>query len=57
MYTTRAKVERVRVLASNLPLSFYQTTEALFVTLSSTHASSGLPYVLCIEGSLPLGLT
>lgn len=49
----RAKVERVAMLASNLPLNFYQTTEALSVTLPSTRTCSGLPYVLCMEGSLP----
>lgn len=50
----RAHVDRVTLVASGQPLAFKQTPTALSVELPRAEAS-GLPYVLKIEGSMPLG--
>jgi alpha-L-fucosidase len=51
-----AKIERVNLLGSTAPLSFHQTYEALVVTLPVGETSSQLPYVLRLQGNMPLGL-
>jgi alpha-L-fucosidase len=54
--TQRAKVERVTLLgASSTPLQFRQTAQALVVTMPPSSSSSNEPYVLRIEGTMPLG--
>ncbi len=52
-----AMIERVNLLGSAVPLSFHQTDEALLVSLPAGEASSMLPYVLRLQGSMPLGFT
>jgi len=52
--TDRARVERVTLLGHGAPLSFRQTRDALVVTLPAAPPSSEMPYVLRINGSMPL---
>jgi alpha-L-fucosidase len=51
----KAKVERVTLLATHQPLKFIQTAEALAITLPPASSPSSEPYVLRIEGTMPLG--
>jgi alpha-L-fucosidase len=51
----KATVKRVTLLASQEPLHFKQTAKALTVTFSPSLASSRMPFVLRIEGNMPLG--
>jgi alpha-L-fucosidase len=51
----KAKVERVTLPGSSEPLRFAQTADALVVTLPARGSATRMPYVLRIEGSLPLG--
>jgi alpha-L-fucosidase len=53
----KAKVERVTLLGSSASVGFVQTQDALVVTLPTATSSSVMPYVLRIEGSMPLGLS
>jgi alpha-L-fucosidase len=52
----RAKIERVTMPGSTSPLDCRQTPKALLVALPEGQPSSVFPYVLRLEGSLPLGL-
>jgi alpha-L-fucosidase len=52
---SKAVIERVTILDSRELLKFRQTPEALVVSLPEMTAPSKMPYVLRIEGNLPLG--
>jgi len=54
--SSSAKVERVNLLGSTSPQSFHQTNEALLVALPVGETSLRLPYVLRLQGHMPLGL-
>lgn len=49
---SRARIDRVTLLATGAPLMFEQTDNALIVKLPT--GSDTLPYALAIEGALPL---
>lgn len=52
----RAKVERVSLVGSGRPVSFRQERDGLHVELANSGVNAaGMPYVLKIEGSMPLG--
>jgi len=51
----RAKIERVTMPGSSAALSFKQTPEALLVSVPPAAGGSRMPYVLRLEGNLPLG--
>ena len=51
----KAKVERITLLGSAEPLRFEQTANALVVKLPANSAPSRMPFVLRIDGSMPLG--
>jgi alpha-L-fucosidase len=53
--TGKAVIERVTIPGSNWPLKFRQTPEALIVNLPEIATPTKMPYVLRIEGNLPLG--
>ncbi len=50
-----AKIERVSLLGSTAPLSFHQSDETLLVTLPAGEPWSQLPYVLRLQGHMPIG--
>ena len=51
----KAKVERVTLLGHNMPLRFQQTPSSLRVTLPANASPSAMPFVLRIDGNMPLG--
>jgi alpha-L-fucosidase len=51
----KARVERVTLLGWTEPLKFEQNGTALSVTLPSNPTSSQMPFVLRIDGNMPLG--
>jgi alpha-L-fucosidase len=53
--TGRAMVGKVTLPGSNAPLKFRQGEDGLSVSLPAMDAASRMPYVLKIEGSVPLG--
>lgn len=56
--SSHAKIERVmRIGKQAQAVKFRQTQDGLVFTLPGGTSSSGLPYVLRVEGTLPIGLT
>jgi alpha-L-fucosidase len=51
----KARVDRVTLLGSAMPLHFQQTTASLIVKLPANVSPSGMPFVLRIDGNMPLG--
>ncbi len=49
-----ALIERVTLLGHDTPLPFRQTPDALLVTLPSSAPIANMPYVLRIQGSMPI---
>lgn len=55
--SSKAKIERVALIGkSTQPVKFRQTADGLTFTLPSGAARADVPYVLRIEGMLPVGL-
>jgi alpha-L-fucosidase len=56
--SSHAKIERVALIGKQAqPVKFRQTQEGLVFTLPARASGGQLPYVLRVEGTLPIGLT